>query len=139
MTTAPETAAAELLAELPPSPAVWCTGLRKRYGRRHAVEGVGLAVGRGEVVGLLGPNGAGKTTVIKMLLGLVRPELCCASELVATRPELVLVRLRAREGSPKQPTELADVVEQLVDEIIQLDVLHPLVTRHLAKLPRARR
>src|SRR3712207_7648726 len=32
------------------------------------------SVGRGEVVGLLGPNGAGKTTVIKMLLGLVRPD-----------------------------------------------------------------
>jgi ABC-2 type transport system ATP-binding protein len=74
VTTAPETAAAELLAGLPPSPAVWCTGLRKRYGRRSAVEGVGLTVGRGEVVGLLGPNGAGKTTVIKMLLGLVRPD-----------------------------------------------------------------
>ncbi len=33
-----------------------------------------LEVGRGEVVGLLGPNGAGKTTVIKILLGLVRPD-----------------------------------------------------------------
>ena len=33
-----------------------------------------LEVGRGEVVGLLGPNGAGKSTVIKMLLGLVRPD-----------------------------------------------------------------
>ena len=54
-------------------PAVWCTGLRKRYGRQAAVEDVSLTVGRGEVVGLLGPNGAGKTTVIKMLLGLVRP------------------------------------------------------------------
>jgi ABC-2 type transport system ATP-binding protein len=73
VTTAPETAAA-LLAELPPSPAVWCSGLRKRYGRRQAVDGVGLTVGRGEVLGLLGPNGAGKTTVIKMLLGLVRPD-----------------------------------------------------------------
>jgi ABC-2 type transport system ATP-binding protein len=35
---------------------------------------VSLQVGRGEVLGLLGPNGAGKTTVIKMLLGLVRPD-----------------------------------------------------------------
>jgi ABC-2 type transport system ATP-binding protein len=62
------------VAGLPPPPAAWCTGLRKRYGRRTAVDGVALQVGRGEVVGLLGPNGAGKTTVIKMLLGLARPD-----------------------------------------------------------------
>ncbi|MCA0144077.1 ABC transporter ATP-binding protein [Blastococcus sp. LR1] len=66
--------AADLVAGLPPTPAVWCTGLRKRYGKRTAVDGVSLEIGRGEVVGLLGPNGAGKTTVIKMLLGLVRPD-----------------------------------------------------------------
>jgi ABC-2 type transport system ATP-binding protein len=66
--------AQRLLADLPPSPAVWCEGLRKRYGRRTAVDGVSFTVGRGEVLGLLGPNGAGKTSVIKMLLGLVRPD-----------------------------------------------------------------
>jgi ABC-2 type transport system ATP-binding protein len=66
--------AARLVADLPPAPAVWCSGLRKRYGRRQAVDGVSLQVARGEVLGLLGPNGAGKTTVIKMLLGLVRPD-----------------------------------------------------------------
>ncbi len=67
-------AAADLVAGLPPAPAVWCSGLRKRYGRQQAVEDVSLEVGRGEVVGLLGPNGAGKTSVIKMLLGLVHPD-----------------------------------------------------------------
>jgi ABC-2 type transport system ATP-binding protein len=67
-------AARELLDGLPPSPAVWCSGLRKRYGRRTAVDGVSFTVARGEVLGLLGPNGAGKTTVIKTLLGLVRPD-----------------------------------------------------------------
>src|SRR3954454_16317598 len=66
--------AAEALAGQPPSPAVWCSGLRERYGRRTAVDGVSFTVGRGEVVALLGPNGAGKTSVIKMLLGLVRPD-----------------------------------------------------------------
>jgi ABC-2 type transport system ATP-binding protein len=53
---------------------VWCSGLRKRYRRQTAVDGVSFTVGRGEVVGLLGPNGAGKTSVIKILLGLVRPD-----------------------------------------------------------------
>jgi ABC-2 type transport system ATP-binding protein len=67
-------AAERLLADLPPSSAAWCSGLRKRYGRQAAVDGVSFAVDRGEVVGLLGPNGAGKTSVIKMLLGLVRPD-----------------------------------------------------------------
>ena len=75
MTDAGVRAAAELVAGLPESRAVWCSGLRKRYGRRQAVDDVSLEVGRGEVVGLLGPNGAGKSTVIKMLLGLVHPDV----------------------------------------------------------------
>ncbi len=66
--------ASDLVAGLPEAHAVWCSGLRRRYGRRPAVEDVSFEVGRGEVLGLLGPNGAGKTTVIKMLLGLVRPD-----------------------------------------------------------------
>ncbi|WP_328471875.1 ABC transporter ATP-binding protein [Actinoplanes sp. NBC_00393] len=66
--------AAQLVADLPPAAAAWCSGLRKRYKKRTAVDGVSFTVGRGEVLGLLGPNGAGKTTVIKMLLGLVRPD-----------------------------------------------------------------
>ncbi|MGH8938083.1 MAG: ATP-binding cassette domain-containing protein, partial [Actinomycetes bacterium] len=68
-------AAERLLDALPASPAVWCSDLRKRYGRQTAVAGVSFTVGRGEVVGLLGPNGAGKTSVIKMLLSLVRPDV----------------------------------------------------------------
>ncbi|HVA12544.1 MAG TPA: ABC transporter ATP-binding protein [Stellaceae bacterium] len=46
------------------------TGLRKLYGRVPAVDGIDLAIRRGEIFGLLGPNGAGKTTTILMLLGL---------------------------------------------------------------------
>ena len=54
--------------------AITCSGLKKRFGTRQAVDDVGFSVARGEIVGLLGPNGAGKSTVIKMLLGLTRPD-----------------------------------------------------------------
>ncbi len=51
-----------------------CTeGLTKRYGRARGIEGVSLAVARGDVFGFIGPNGAGKSTTIRALLGLVRP------------------------------------------------------------------
>lgn len=39
---------------------------------RRVVDGVNLAVSRGEVVGLLGANGCGKTTLLRAALGLMR-------------------------------------------------------------------
>jgi ABC-2 type transport system ATP-binding protein len=39
--------------------------------RVRAVDGLDLAVGRGEIFGLLGPNGSGKSTTIKLLVGLL--------------------------------------------------------------------
>jgi ABC-2 type transport system ATP-binding protein len=48
-----------------------CRDLRKSYGRRLAVDGVGFHISRGETYGLLGPNGAGKTTTISMICGLL--------------------------------------------------------------------
>jgi len=48
-------------------------GLRKLYGRKIAVAGVGFSMRTGEIVGLLGPNGAGKTTVFYMLAGFLHP------------------------------------------------------------------
>ena len=48
-----------------------CSGLRKRYGERLAVDGVSFSIAAGECYGLLGPNGAGKTTTISMLCGLI--------------------------------------------------------------------
>ena len=40
-------------------------------GGKRALDGVSLAIGKGELFGLLGPNGAGKSTLINILAGLV--------------------------------------------------------------------
>ena len=48
--------------------------VQKRYGTRPAVDGLSLAVRRGEVLGLLGPNGAGKSTSVAMAAGVVAPD-----------------------------------------------------------------
>jgi energy-coupling factor transport system ATP-binding protein len=44
------------------------------YGAVPAVDGVDLALRRGEIVALLGPNGSGKTTVAKLAAGLLEPQ-----------------------------------------------------------------
>jgi ABC-2 type transport system ATP-binding protein len=48
------------------------SGLVKSYGQTHAVAGLDLAVGVGEIFALLGPNGAGKTTTVEILEGFRR-------------------------------------------------------------------
>jgi ABC-2 type transport system ATP-binding protein len=75
-------------------------GLRRefrvgRFGRRRtvvAVEGIDLAIARGEAVGFLGPNGAGKSTTIKMLTGILVPSAgslrVCDLDPVRRRKEL---------------------------------------------------
>ncbi|MBM4253963.1 MAG: ABC transporter ATP-binding protein [Deltaproteobacteria bacterium] len=47
--------------------------LGMQFGGLRAVDGVGLRVGQGEVVGLIGPNGAGKTTCFNMITGVYKP------------------------------------------------------------------
>jgi branched-chain amino acid transport system ATP-binding protein len=48
-------------------------GLTKRFGGLIAVDGVDIAIERGEICGLIGPNGAGKSTLFRLISGVMRP------------------------------------------------------------------
>ena len=49
------------------------SGLHTYYGESHALQGVSLTVGPGEVVAILGRNGMGKTTLMRSIIGFTPP------------------------------------------------------------------
>jgi ABC-2 type transport system ATP-binding protein len=53
--------------------------LTKSFGAVQAVSDLSFTVEPGSVTGFLGPNGAGKTTTLRMLLGLLHPDVGTAT------------------------------------------------------------
>ena len=49
--------------------------LGKSFGGLRATNDISFTMGRHEIIGLIGPNGAGKTTLIRLIMGILRPDL----------------------------------------------------------------
>lgn len=47
----------------------------RKYEVRKAVDDISFHINEGEIVGFIGPNGAGKSTTIKMLSGILYPDM----------------------------------------------------------------
>jgi ABC-2 type transport system ATP-binding protein len=56
------------------TPTIEAGGLRKRFGRTVALDGLDLVAEPGQVLAVLGPNGAGKTTFVRTVATLLRPD-----------------------------------------------------------------
>lgn len=48
--------------------------LRKLFGSKLALDGIGFAVRPGEMFGFVGANGAGKTTTMRIVMGVLEPD-----------------------------------------------------------------
>ncbi len=64
---------------IPPGPrlgdiVIDCKGLAKAYGDNLLYENLSLSIPPGAMVGIIGPNGVGKTTLLKMIMGVEKPE-----------------------------------------------------------------
>ena len=44
------------------------------YKQRRILENVDLVIQKGEFASIVGPNGGGKTTLLKLILGLIKPD-----------------------------------------------------------------
>jgi lipooligosaccharide transport system ATP-binding protein len=84
----------------------------KRFGERLAVDGLDLAVEKGQCFGLLGPNGAGKTTALKMIYGVTPPttgRILVFDQDITTHTR----RIRARLGVTLQENALIEVLSPI--------------------------
>jgi len=128
--------------------AIEVKGLVKRFDDLVAVDGLDLAIARGQCVGLLGPNGAGKTTTVEILEG-IQPPTSGEVRLLGKRWEKDAAELRARIGIALQETKFYDrlsIAETLtlfrsfyarglsVDEAIALVQLEEKRDTHVMKL-----
>ncbi len=70
--------------------------LTKRFGGLVAVKDISLNVSGGEILGLIGPNGSGKSTVMKLIMGIERPNagsVRIAGQEVAGLPSYKIARM----------------------------------------------
>lgn len=49
-------------------------GLTASYANHTVLDGIDLAVERGEIVSLIGPSGSGKSTLLRVITGLLKPQ-----------------------------------------------------------------
>tara|TARA_B100000029_G_scaffold513348_1_gene612666 strand:- start:4261 stop:5973 length:1713 start_codon:yes stop_codon:yes gene_type:complete len=57
------------------APEIEVKGIWKSYGPIYACSNISLSVNMGEIHGLLGQNGAGKSTLVKIISGVIKPDL----------------------------------------------------------------
>jgi ABC-2 type transport system ATP-binding protein len=96
--------------------AIEVRGLHKAYDTTIAVDGLDLAVRRGEVFALLGPNGAGKTTTVEILEGFRR----------ADRGEVRVLHCHPRNPRPAGRARVGIVLQSTgeFEELTVAEVVH---------------
>lgn len=85
--------------------------LYKSFGEKRVLEGLELRVKRGETLVVLGPSGCGKTVLLKLIIGLLKPErgrILVDGANIATLNRKGLYLLRRRFGMVFQGAALFD-------------------------------
>ena len=87
------------------------TNLTKSFGRQRVLNGLNFSVKRGETVAVLGRSGTGKSVLLKLLIGLQKPDAGCISiegEEIGTMDSDRLNEIRKKIGFLFQQAALYD-------------------------------
>src|ERR1700728_169240 len=55
-------------------PAICVVGLHKSFGPQKVLNGINLSVSRGETLAVLGRSGTGKSVLLRIIIGLQKPD-----------------------------------------------------------------
>ena len=92
-------------------PAVVFDNVSLAFDDNRVLDGVSFSIAKGSMVMLLGASGAGKSVILKLTLGLLRPDsgrIMVNGQRIDTMPEVDLLRVRADVGMLFQETALFD-------------------------------
>ena len=92
-------------------PVIVINDLHKSFGELEVLKGITLTVNKGENVAVLGKSGSGKSVLIKILVGLLKPdkgEVIVLGQNVGELKEKELNKLRLRIGFSFQSSALYD-------------------------------
>ena len=96
-------------------PVLEICGLRTRFPSRHgtvnALDGIDLAIGRGEVVAVVGESGSGKSTTARSIMRLLPPEACMTADAIRLG-ELDLLSLSESEINHVRGRRIAMIFQQ---------------------------
>lgn len=54
--------------------AILLNSIEKRFHQKQVIAPLSLEIPKGQLIGLLGPSGCGKTTLIKLIMGMIKPD-----------------------------------------------------------------
>lgn len=94
-------------------PAIEVEDLSFSYGGALVLERVGLVIEAGEFVGLVGPNAGGKSTLLKLILGLLEPQVGHI-KVLGQMPRQAVRHIGYVPQHPSFPRDFPISVEQVV-------------------------
>jgi len=83
------------MSEPKSTPKVELRGVKKRFGRKVVLDGVDLAIEKGQSLVVIGGSGTGKSVMIKCVLGILRPD---EGQIFVDGQEVTRLGARARDA-----------------------------------------